>query len=614
MRINIIDYIKNRFMNSSIRTKMILVNCTIIFIVAVSIGATSYKLYQETITNRLTAINQRDLKQIGMSIDYVLKDIEDMSSFIGTDHTLNRAISFTEEELENSPGEQSYIKYLINHLLVSKNYISFISIYADNGFSYYASSDKSSNIPGFESIKKTDIYKKALEYKGAPFWEYVPKSDMNFIINNKSDKLSMFRTLLKLNDFSTKAFMMISLNLSALSDLFDNILGIENSTVIFLDGQDRPVLYKTNMLSGLNINDMVANIPEDALNMTEGTKIYPYNGEDHLLTYVSIRTGWKILSIVPMKSYAINLRFVPVIVIVIFVLALILGLLFTTFTSSLLTKPIKNLVASMTRVKKGNFKEKVSFKYNDEIGKLGQDYNEMISYINNLLSQVYALEIEERIAELKALQAQINPHFLYNTLDAIYWKAVGGDNKGVQEMIQALSKVFRLALNVGREFFYVCQEKEFIEYYIMLQEKRYRNKLLYNIDFSSDILYHQMPKLILQPFVENAIIHGVETNDRETEIWVTGFLKDDKINFIIKDNGTGITPERLEKLLNPDIDDASPSKGGYGIKNVINRLSIYYGEDYLLDIKSEPGKGTTVYISIPTSPKIIVGRDLKCTS
>ncbi|NLU51692.1 MAG: sensor histidine kinase [Clostridiaceae bacterium] len=609
MNINIFDYIKSKFMNSSIRTKMILVNCTIIFIVAVSIGATSYKLYQETITNRLAAINQRDLKQIGTSIDYMLKDIEDMSSFIGTDHTVNRAISYSEEEIALNFSDQSYIKYIINHLLVSKNYISFISIYANNGFSYYVASDKSSNIPSFESIKNTAIYQKALSYKGAPFWEYIPKSDTSFILNNKSDKISMFRTLLKLNDYSAKAFMMISLNLSSLSDLFDNILGIENSTVIFLNSQNEPFLYKSNMKQGLNVYDMVTHIPKDALDFPEGTRIYPYNGEEHLLTYISLRSGWKILSVVPLKSYAINLRYVPVIVIVIFILALILGFYFTTFTSSLLTKPIKNLVESMARVKKGNFQEKVTFKYNDEIGELGQDYNEMISYINNLLSQVYALEIEERIAELKALQAQINPHFLYNTLDAIYWKAVGGDNKGVQEMIHALSKVFRLALNVGKEFFYISQEKEFIEYYILLQEKRYKNKLKYDIDFSSDILYHQIPKLILQPFVENAIIHGAETNDRITQIWVAGFLKDDKIHFVIKDNGTGISQEKLKKLLNPDIDDASPSKGGYGIKNVINRLAIYYGGDYSLDIKSEPDQGTTVYISIPTSPKFNIERN-----
>lgn len=608
MKINIFDFIKNRFMNASIRTKMILVNCTIIFIVAFSIGATSYKLYQATITNRLAAINQRDLKQIGTSIDYMLKDIEDMSSFIGTDHTVNRAISYTEEELANNFSDQSYIKYIINHLLVSKNYISFISIYANNGFSYYVASDKSSNIPSFDSIKDTDIYQKALYYKGAPFWEYVPKSDTSFILNNKSDKISMFRTLLKLNDYSAKAFMMISLNMSSINDFFGNILGIENSTVIFLNTRNEPFLYKSNVRSGLNVDDMVAHIPDDALKSPEGTRIYPYNGEDYLLTYISLRTGWKVLSIVPMKSYAINLRYVPVIVIVIFMLALILGFYFTTFTSSLLTKPIKNLVASMSRVKNGNFKEKVTFKYNDEIGELGQDYNEMISYINNLLSQVYALEIEERIAELKALQAQINPHFLYNTLDAIYWKAVGGDNKGVQEMIHALSKVFRLALNVGKEFFYVYQEKEFIEYYILLQEKRYKNKLKYTIDFSTDILYHQMPKLILQPFVENAIIHGAETNDRITEIWVTGVLKDDKIHFVIKDNGTGISQDKLKKLLNPDTDEASPSRGGYGIKNVINRLAIYYGNDYSLDITSEPDKGTTVFISIPTSPKLFIER------
>ncbi|MGI6623755.1 MAG: sensor histidine kinase [Clostridiaceae bacterium] len=241
----------------------------------------------------------------------------------------------------------------------------------------------------------------------------------------------------------------------------------------------------------------------------------------------------------------------------------------------------------------------------DEVGELCFHYNEMISNINKLLNQVYSLEIEEKIAELKALQAQINPHFLYNTLDTIYWKAVSGDNKGVQEMIHALSKLFRLALNVGKDFLYVRQERELISYYLLLQEKRYKNKLKYNLDFSPNILYCQIPKLILQPFVENAIVHGIETEDKPTNVDILGFMEGERLHFIIRDNGTGMPQEVLDKLLNPQIDaNSSPEKGGYGIKNVINRLSIYYGNKYSIDIKSELGKGTEINIFIPLTPEI----------
>jgi len=601
MRIQVAGYIRDKLMNSSIRTKMILVNCTIISVVALLIGAASYILYQQTLTSRLATVNLRDINQVAASMDNIQNNIEELSSFIASDNILQRTICYTPEELDSNSNDQNYVRYMINNMLVSIDYLNFISIYADNGFSYYVSSDKSSNIPNFQSIKEKELYKEALSAKGAPLWTFMSKSDTDYIINNKSDKILMHRTLLKRNDYSTKAFMMISINLSGARELYHNLMEIDRSTIIFLNERNEPFLYDTKIKDGFDLNDMMNDMPKSMKTKKEGTEIYSYIGEKQLLTFTGLKCGWKLLNVAPVRSYAINLQYVPVIVILVFLFALILGFYCTAFTSKLLTKPIKNLVNSVNQVRKGNFKETVNIKYHDEIGELCLDYNEMITHINNLLNQVYALEIEERIAELKALQAQINPHFLYNTLDTIYWKAVANENKGVQEMIHALSKLFRLALNVGNEFFYVSQEKEFIGYYILLQQKRYRNKLQYNIDFGSNILYYQIPKLILQPFVENAIVHGIEKADKQTTIDVIGFMDGDRIHFIIKDDGAGMPEPVLEKLLDPDIDNSSPEKGGYGIKNVINRLSIYYGKDYSLNIVSKLGEGTQISIILPAS-------------
>lgn len=177
-------------------------------------------------------------------------------------------------------------------------------------------------------------------------------------------------------------------------------------------------------------------------------------------------------------------------------------------------------------------------------------------------------------------------------------------------MIHALAKVFRLALNVGKEFSTIAQEKEFIGYYILLQEKRYKNKLQYEIQFSPDILNYHIPKLILQPFVENAIIHGTETGDKQTTVSILGFMEENKVHFVIEDNGTGMPPAVLEKLIDPNTDNgASANKGGYGIRNVINRLSLYYGEEYHLDIKSELGNGTKINIVLPVTPKLTFERE-----
>ncbi len=600
------DSYKARFMNLSIKKKMILANCVIIFIVAFSIGIAAYSLYQQTITNRLATVNLRDLAQIRNSIDYLQKDLKELASFITSDTILQRTVSYTPDELHQNTKDQNYVKYLLNNLLISKQYVSFISISADNGFSHYAASDRSFSIPAHPDVMKTGFYQKAYGLKGTPLWAYVPRENTEYIINNQSDKMTMFKTILKLNDYSTKAFMTISINVSKIQELYKSVLDVEKSTLLFLDENNKIFLFDSNLPQGPNLEDMVLSLPELAYTQAEGTEIYNYAGEDHLLTFVTLNyVNWKLFNIVPLKSYAINLNYVPVIVICVFILALGLGFFFTAFFANLFTKNMKNLLESMNRVKKGNFKETVNVAYHDEVGELCLHYNEMIAYINNLLNQVYALEIEEKIAELKALQAQINPHFLYNTLDTIYWKAMSGDNKGVQEMIHALSKVFRLALNVGRDFSPIAQERKFIGYYVLLQEKRYRNKLQYHLDFSPDILHLEIPKLILQPFVENAIVHGIETEAKETTVSIRGFMDNGRIHFVIRDDGAGMPEHVRVKLMDPQNDDPiSPSGGGYGIKNVINRLSIYYEKDYSLTIQSRLGQGTEINLILPPKPHI----------
>lgn len=598
--------LKTSFMNLSIKNKLIIANCIIISIVAFSIGITAYFLYSQTITSRLSEVNLRDLKQVGNSIDYLQRDITELSNFIGSDYTVQKTLSYSPKELSIATQDQSYVRYLINNLLISKEYVSFISIIAGNGFSHYAASDRSFNIPTFEKIKETEFYQEAYSLKGSPLWAYVPISNTDYIINNHGDKLSMFRTLLKLNDYSTKGFIMISINMKKIEEVYRSMLEIDQSVLLLLDETGKPTFYDTKISSDLNISELMESIPENALNISEGTELFSYNGKRHLLTSVTLKNvNWKLVNIVPLQNFAVNVEFIPVIVIIVLVFALILGFYFTTFTSSILVKPINKLLESMNRVKEGNFKETVKVKYNDEVGELCRHYNEMISNINKLLNQVYLLEIEEKISELKALQAQINPHFLYNTLDTIYWKAVSGDNKGVQEMIHALSKLFRLALNVGKDFLHVRQERDLINYYLLLQEKRYKNKLKYNLDFCSNILYCQIPKLILQPFVENAIVHGIETEDKPTNVDILGYMENERLHFIIRDNGTGMPQKVLDKLLNSRVnEDNTPEKGGYGIKNVINRLSIYYGNNYSIDIKSRLGMGTEINIILPTAPNI----------
>ena len=256
----------------------------------------------------------------------------------------------------------------------------------------------------------------------------------------------------------------------------------------------------------------------------------------------------------------------------------------------------------MKRMEKGNLDEKVNFKYKDEIGILGTQYNGMVEHINNLINKVYKLQLQEKEAELRALQSQINPHFLYNTLDTIFWKAEINKDTEISEMIYALSNLFRLTLNRGEDFTLVQKEKEFIEYYLLLQKKRYKDKLLYEINFSNDILNFKIPKLILQPFVENAIVHRTEISTEKSSISIQGSILNNKIIFTIEDNGAGINKDILNNIFKSSSSEITPSeKKGYAIINVKERLSLYYENNYELNIFSKEHKGTKIEIVLPTS-------------
>ena len=204
-----------------------------------------------------------------------------------------------------------------------------------------------------------------------------------------------------------------------------------------------------------------------------------------------------------------------------------------------------------------------------------------------------------------ALQAQINPHFLYNTLDSLYWQAQNAGNEEIAEDILALSQLFRLVLGEGKGVIPVRQEKDLITRYLHIQKMRFSKRLEYSIEMEEAILDYSIPKLILQPFVENAIVHGFENTDVIGQLIITGKENNDNIVFTIQDNGTGMRQDQVEAIWSIDesVRYSSQRIGRYAIKKVKERLELKYKKDFVLEITSEIGNGTTVKIVVPKNPK-----------
>ena len=292
-------------------------------------------------------------------------------------------------------------------------------------------------------------------------------------------------------------------------------------------------------------------------------------------------------------------RVVYISVIAICFLAMIVSLITAYRALRSVTEPIRRLCDMSKELSKGNFNVKTKVSSTDEIAILSESFNEMAAEIGELVDDITEKQKDLSLLETKLLQAQINPHFLYNTLDTIVWLAEDNRNSDVVTMVTSLSEFFRSTLSKGREFITVREEKNHIESYLKIQQFRYQDIMDYEIEFDKSILEYNIPKLLLQPLVENALYHGVKCKRGKSIIKVTGAVEEEFIIFIVEDDGIGMNEETLEKVrenINSDIN--KHDKESFGLANVNFRISRYYGDDCGLYIDSEYNKGTKSTVKI----------------
>ncbi len=274
------------------------------------------------------------------------------------------------------------------------------------------------------------------------------------------------------------------------------------------------------------------------------------------------------------------------------------------FIPQSITKPIRRLSEITDQVAKGNLDVRSDVRSGAEVSVLNDSLNAMIDKINDLVEQVKTEQVRLRKAEFELLQAQINPHFLYNTLDAIVWLAEAGEQKKVVSMVESLSGFFRSSLNHGKDIVTIKEETCHVRSYLEIQQVRYQDILQYQIDIPDEFDKYLIPKITIQPLVENALYHGIKNKRGVGKISITGKIEGEDFVIIIQDNGIGMTQERLNKVCDR-IHNKVPSENEiYGLYNVNERIRLNFGEQYGISITSEYMEGTVVKISLPCIEKI----------
>ena len=410
--------------------------------------------------------------------------------------------------------------------------------------------------------------------------------------------VSLSRTVeLNRNGNSLLGVLLVDMNYSSIEQLLEKANTDTSGEYVYLMASDGEIIYhpKQNLIhTGLyQENNSKAAGYEDT------TVEEVFQGEKRLVTVKTISyTGWKLVSIVPMKSFSMGMTGMRNLVVLLVALTVLAAVILNQMVSARISKPLRRLNDSVKEWEAGNMNPDIYIGGSMEVEHLGKTLQSTVSQIHQLMEDIVVEQEDKRKSELDALQSQINPHFLYNTLDSIVWMITGERYDDAVFMITQLASLFRISLSKGKTVIRIEDEVKHAQNYMNIQKIRYKNSFEADFQMEEGIMDGCIVKLVLQPLLENAIYYGMEYMDGEGEIHVRGYCKEGDVYLEVEDNGLGMPEEEAAELLNGK---EKPHKhgSGVGLINVHSRLKLRFGEKYGLIIHSCPDEGMLVQIHIP---------------
>lgn len=510
------------------------------------------------------------IKRSTLDLDDKFKKYAELAKLITNDENVNDILStiYLDDNRINEKFDQSVAPSL-DTFIYFHNEVSKITIYTDRIVDY-----KNKYLAPIEELKKADWYESIADSR-----------NNNWIAGTDEKTIVLVRKMQSLEENGINGYFYEKINYdNVFEDLSENIS--DNYGICVSDSLGHNI-YSYDTFTDKN--------KEYNLSLPEITKKYPDKNKDYFIVKKTIpETGWNVWLYKPEKLMGTSIRQINIITFGGTLVCLVATFMCIRFTAIFVTTRIAKLQKAVARVEKEDFSYTLNTTSQDEIGELITSFSKMERKLNYLINEVYKSRIKEKEYEMKALQAQINPHFLYNTLSLINWKAIEAGKRDISKITLALSAFYRTSLNKGNNITHISGEIENMRSYLSIQLMLHDDGFDVTEDIDDSVLRYTCPNLILQPLIENAIDHGIDVmpEDRRGVISVICKDMDTYIQFVIKDNGIGMTKEQTVKILTKD------SKG-YGVRNVNERLKLCYGEEYPMIIKSKENTGTEVIITIP---------------
>ncbi len=565
-----LEKIIGAFRNAKLRTKLLFIYIGVAIIPMVFLVILSTSLLGNIIKEKDEANIRTYLEQAAYSVDSELVAYNSISDYV----SFNTAIA----QVLVGTYENPYDLYIeINEVIIPQmNTIKYFSDTADRITIY-------TNIEG---IKYDNIIVPLTDIKEES-WYIQASGDIGrqWYADKEKNKVFCVRRMASLKERYKLGILYVSLDYSKLFEPLSKEMG--KNYGVFVTDKEGKVIYNTAIFE----NDY----KKYELSYEQFTKAASTGDNKYIVMYEDLKeTSWRLWLYKPKQTILSDTEPINMVWYAIAVSASVALFLGIFAVSRLITGRITYLKNGMEAAEEGNFDIQLDVGQKDEIGELIHGYNSLISRIQTLIHQVYEGKITEKKHEMKALQNQINPHFLYNSLSLINWKALEVGNRDISDITLALSNFYRTSLNKGKNITTVGEEISNVKSYIDIQLVMHDYEFEVKYDIDDGILLYDTLNLILQPIVENAIEHGIDVKSDGSKgiITIKGYMDDDNIYLSVEDNGVGMDKEKAASII-------TEHSKGYGIRNVNERIQLYYGEQYCLTVNSKIGEGTCIIVTLP---------------
>lgn len=590
--------------NMKIRNKMMVSFLAVCLIPVIAISTLIYNFSARSLEDASMEFASIFNSQIVSNLNNFIDEYDRVTKSMLVDDQVIASMNMENPSLFARIDQQIYMRKVMMRLVTLKPDIEGIAMISGFGDFYQLNQDNASM--DLNKIEDQSWYHSILESEETLY--ITEAHDCSYYVQQQ-DRI-VVTIARKVFDYSGKyvGMILIDMDPSKLVELNEDFLLARNnySIIISVTNEDEKILYDSEVSSGL-ISWQEA--------MRKDTILHDKNQDDFLVMSNGTEKGnLKVNAIIPRSSLLMKIDKIHYVTFIGLGSCVWMVVIVSWLLSRTLSKPMQNLQKSMKQVEEGNYQVMLQGEGEDEIGSLIKSYNNMVKQIKILIEDVYLAEIKQKNAEYLALQTQINPHMLYNTLESIRMNALMQGADETADMIKRLSRMFRMALDRKKSVGTIQDEIEYTETYTQLLNIRYKDRFSLEIDIPEEIRCQFMISLVFQPIVENSIEHGFRNRNTPLHMWINGsFLDTGDIQILIRDDGCGMTPERMTEINNriclsdnaqiPVTDGNEKGRTSIGLKNIAERMRLCYGERGSMRIVSSDGAGTLIEIRVPSNCK-----------